>query len=120
MNYPLRKTAIAAAIATAIAGPQAGAQIVDENEEVGEIEEIVVTGSRIKRTDLTAPSPVSVVTAENIAQTGTVNLEQLLNEMPQIMPGWTNSSNFPGTGTATADQRGLGARRTLVLVNGRR
>jgi len=37
-----------------------------------------------------------------------------------VMPGWTNTSNFPGTGTATVDLRGLGARRTLVLVNGKR
>jgi iron complex outermembrane receptor protein len=118
MNYPNRKTAIATAVAAVISGPYAHVQAQVDTD--AQIEEIVVTGSRIARRDLTAPSPVSVVTAEHIAQTGTVNLEQLLNEMPQIMPGWTNSSNFPGTGTATADLRGLGARRTLVLVNGRR
>jgi len=119
MNYCPRKTALAAAIATAIAGAQSGVQA-QENTQAAELEEIIVTGSRLKRTDLTAPSPVSVVTAAQIAETGTVNIDALLNEMPQVMPGWTNSSNFPGTGTATADLRGLGAKRTLVLVNGKR
>ena len=69
---------------------------------------------------MTAPSPLSVVSSEQIAESGTVTIDSILNEMPQIMPGWTNSSNFPGTGTATVDLRGLGARRTLVLVNGKR
>lgn len=118
MNYPIRKKAIAAAVAAAIAGPNAVAQ--ETPDQGDEIEEIVVTGSRIKRTDLNAGSPVSVVTSAQIAETGTVNIDSLLNEMPQVMPGWTNSSNFPGTGTATVDLRGLGARRTLVLVNGKR
>jgi len=119
MNYRPRKTALAAAIATAIASAQTGI-VAQAQEQVTELEEIVVTGSRIKRTDLTAASPVSVVTGEQIAQTGTVHIDSLLNEMPQVMPGWTNSSNFPGTGTATVDLRGLGAKRTLVLVNGKR
>ena len=119
MDFPFKKTPVAAAIAVAFASAPTSAQeteIVDQPE----IEEIVVTGSRIRRTDLTAPSPLSVVSAQQIAETGTVTIDSILNEMPQIMPGWTNSSNFPGTGTATVDLRGLGARRTLVLVNGKR
>ena len=119
MDFSFKKTPIAAAIAAAFAGAPTSAQetqIVDQQE----IEEIVVTGSRIRRTDLTAPSPLSVVSAEQIAESGTVTIDSILNEMPQVMPGWTNSSNFPGTGTATVDLRGLGARRTLVLVNGKR
>ena len=119
MDFPFKRTPVAAAIAAAFASAPMSAQeteIVDQQE----IEEIVVTGSRIRRTDLTAPSPLSVISAEQIAETGTVTIDSILNEMPQVMPGWTNSSNFPGTGTATVDLRGLGARRTLVLVNGKR
>ncbi len=119
MDFPFKKTPVAAAIAAVFASAPMSAQeteIVDQPE----IEEIVVTGSRIRRTDLTAPSPLSVVSAEQMAETGTVTIDSILNEMPQVMPGWTNSSNFPGTGTATVDLRGLGARRTLVLVNGKR
>ena len=121
MDFPYKKTPIAAALAVAFTSAPIVAQETEEVVEQPEIEEIVVTGApRIRRTDLTAPSPMSVVSAEQIAETGTVTLDSLLNEMPQIMPGWTNTSNFPGTGTATVDLRGLGAKRTLVLVNGKR
>lgn len=120
MDFPYKKTPIAAAIAVAFTSAPIVAQETEEVVEQPEIEEIVVTGSRIRRTDLTAPSPLSVVSAEQIAETGTVTIDSILNEMPQVMPGWTNTSNFPGTGTATVDLRGLGARRTLVLVNGKR
>ncbi|RMF17469.1 MAG: TonB-dependent receptor, partial [Alphaproteobacteria bacterium] len=88
--------------------------------EEEELEQIIVTGSRIKRPDLTAPSPISVVGAEEFELTGTVNVENLLNDLPQVIPGLTGRSNNPGNGTATVDLRGLGASRTLVLVNGRR
>ena len=119
MDFPFKRTPVAAAIAAAFASAPMSAQeteVVDQPE----IEEIVVTGSRIRRTDLTAPSPLSVVSSEQIAETGTVTIESILNEMPQVMPGWTNSSNFPDSGIATVDLRGLGANRTLVLVNGKR
>ena len=119
MDFSFKRTPIAAAIAAAFASAPTTAQETEIVEQP-EIEEIVVTGSRIRRTDLTAPSPLSVVSAEQIAETGTVTIDSILNEMPQVMPGWTNTSNFPGTGTATVDLRGLGARRTLVLVNGKR
>ncbi len=88
--------------------------------EEEELEQIIVTGSRIKRPDLTAPSPISVVGAEEFELTGTVNVENLLNDLPQVIPGLTGRSNNPGNGTATINLRGLGASRTLVLVNGRR
>lgn len=83
-------------------------------------EEVVVTGSRIKRKDLTAPSPVAIVGAEEFKLSGTVNVEQVLNSLPQTVPGLTGNSNNPGDGTATVNLRGLGAARTMVLVNGRR
>ena len=119
MDFPFKRTPVAAAIAAAFASAPMSAQETEVVDQPG-IEEIVVTGSRIRRTDLTAPSPLSVISSEQIAESGTVTIDSILNEMPQIMPGWTNSSNFPGTGTATVDLRGLGARRTLVLVNGKR
>lgn len=85
-----------------------------------EIEEIVVTGSRIVRQDFTAISPVATVGAEQIQSTGTLAIEQVLNTLPQVVPGFSAASNNPSDGTATVDLRGLGASRTLVLVNGHR
>jgi len=82
---------------------------------------IVVTGSRIARPDLEGPSPVTTVSAENIELTGTVTVETLLNELPQLIPGNTRTSNNQGgEDFSTLDLRGLGPQRTLILVDGER
>ena len=82
---------------------------------------IVVTGSRIARPDLEAPSPVTTVSAEQFDLTGTVTVETLLNELPQIIPGNTRTSNNQGgEDFSTLDLRGLGPQRTLILVDGER
>ena len=81
---------------------------------------IVVTGSRIQRPDLTGTSPVAVVDAEEFELSGAVNVEQVINTLPQVLPGLTGFSNNPGNGAVTLNLRGLGSTRTLVLVNGRR
>lgn len=84
------------------------------------IEEVVVTGSRISRPELTAVSPYAVVSGEEFRISGAINIEQKLNELPSTVPSFGPSSNNPGDGTARVDLRGLGTSRTLVLVNGRR
>lgn len=81
---------------------------------------IVVTGSRIQQRNVDTAAPVAVVAAEEFKLSGTVNVENVLNALPQVIPGTTAFSNNPGTGAATLNLRGLGATRTLVLVNGRR
>lgn len=88
--------------------------------ETSETPAIVVTGSRIQRTDLNSTSPVTVVSPEEFRLTGAVNVEQVLNTLPQVLPGITGFSNNPGNGAVTLNLRNLGATRTLVLVNGRR
>ena len=113
-------TVISTAVALAIAGP---AYSQDESgEEV--LEEIVITGTRI-RTGRQVPSiPIDTVSADEIKLSGFVNVEQVLNNMPQFVPSRTASTNSTAnptaTGASTLDLRGLGAKRTLVLVNGRR
>ena len=81
---------------------------------------IVVTGSRIARRDLTSTSPLAVVSDEEFQLSGAVNVEQVMNTLPQVIPGVTSFSNNPGGGVATLNLRALGAQRNLVLVNGRR
>ena len=82
---------------------------------------IVVTGSRLVRSDLSAPSPLTIVGEEAIALSGNVTIENTLNEFPQLASGNTSSvNNGGGSGVLTANLRGLGSTRTLVLVNGRR
>lgn len=94
-----------------------GSPGVEEAEEGGEI---IVTGSRVPRRDLTSTSPLAVVQDEEFALSGSVNVESVLNTLPQVIPGTTAFSNNPGGGVATLNLRGLGTQRNLVLVNGRR
>lgn len=82
---------------------------------------IIVTGSRIARPNVESASPVTSVDAEQIQLTGTVSLESLLNELPQLIPGNTRvSNNSGGENFATLDLRGLGPGRTLILLDGER
>ena len=82
---------------------------------------IVVTGSRLIRRDLVAPSPITTVSSEGIEQSGEVTLEAALNDFPQLTPDTTSTTNQSGgTGVLSVDLRSLGAVRTLVLVDGRR
>lgn len=85
--------------------------------------DIIVTGSRIARTDLQASVPVQTVSAARIEQSGAANIQDVLNQFPQLgqSVGRTNS-NFSNTGNgiATLNLRNLGSQRTLVLIDGRR
>jgi outer membrane receptor protein involved in Fe transport len=82
---------------------------------------VIITGSRIARQDYVANSPIVTVGADEIAATGVTTLDTLLNQMPQFVPGINMSSNNPSNGGQSNVQlRGLGANRTLVLMNGRR
>jgi iron complex outermembrane receptor protein len=90
-------------------------------EEPTTVDAIVVTGSRIVRQDFEAISPVTTVSSEQLELTGTLTVEALLNELPQIVPGNTRTSNNAGgQAFSTLDLRGLGPNRTLILVNGER
>ncbi len=84
-----------------------------------EFEEVVVTGSRIKNANISSPSPVTSVGAQEIVMRGNTQIEDMLNILPQTV-ATNGDGNFAGTGTANVDLRGLGPNRTLVLVDGRR
>uniref|UniRef100_UPI003B3A9165 TonB-dependent receptor plug domain-containing protein n=1 Tax=Sphingomonas sp. TaxID=28214 RepID=UPI003B3A9165 len=89
--------------------------------DVAEGQDVVVTGSRIARPNLEGTSPVTVVGQEQIAlRPGSANVENVLNDLPQVTPTTSSTSNNPGGGVATVNLRGLGSQRTLVLVDGRR
>ncbi|MBC7986154.1 MAG: TonB-dependent receptor [Sphingomonadaceae bacterium] len=109
-----------AAIGLALATTPAYAQEDPQSTEEASSGPIVVTGTRIQRPDLESVSPVTVVGAQDIAATGTTRAEDLLNALPQVFASQTAFISNGGTGTATVDLRGLGAIRTLVLVDGRR
>jgi iron complex outermembrane receptor protein len=90
-------------------------------ESKQEMAEVVVTGSRLVRSDLSAPSPTTVIGEDAVQLSGDTTVEQVLNELPQLSAGNNSSVNSAGgSGVLTANLRGLGATRTLTLVNGRR
>jgi outer membrane receptor protein involved in Fe transport len=94
-----------------------GAQPAKEPESA---RQIVITGSRIPRTDLTAVSPVTMIKGDEFKLQGATNAEEVLNQLPQVNPSQGEFFAAGATGAATIDLRGLGSVRTLVLVNGHR
>ena len=104
-----------AAIATAAGLAPARAQ-----DPAPPVERVTVTGSRIPQKGLTSASPVSTITSTDAKINGTTSVETLLNELPQVAANQGAEVANGSSGTATIDLRGLGPKRTLVLINGRR
>src|SRR5262245_15621720 len=85
--------------------------------------EIVVTGSRIARSGFTSPQPVTVVGAERLEQRAQTNVGEALNELPSfrgLVTPATQQAVGGNIGARVLDLRGLGAPRTLVLLDGKR
>ncbi len=112
-----RLALIASAVSLAIQVPSAMAA--DEK-----VERISVTGSHIKRSDMEGPSPLTSLSADDIAKTGVTDLIGLFTKLPISGQGTFstqgNSSDDTANGGASVSLRGLGADSTLILVNGRR
>ena len=82
--------------------------------------DIVVTGSRIPQPNLTSNSPVTIVSSQDVKLQGTTRVEDLLNSLPSVFADESSGVTNGTSGIASVNLRGLGAVRTLVLVNGRR
>ena len=117
-NLVPHRALLKAGVATALMAAATPALAQEQTAQLTET--IIVTGSRIARPELQASSPVAVVGAEEFQFSGSMHVEEVLHELPQVIPSLSGASNNPGDGVATVDLRGLGAVRTLVLVNGRR
>lgn len=86
------------------------------------MEKIEVTGSNIKRVDTETPSPVQIITRDEIQKSGQRDIAELLRNVSAVSAGsqLDNSSGSFSGGAQTASLRGLGSASTLVLLNGRR
>ena len=95
----------------------------EEEEEAKEVEEVLVTGSRIKRSNLDSVKPLEIIDASTIAKTGLNNIGDVLQNITSsdgtgIRPVSTSTNG--GDGSNEISLRNLGAGRTLVLLDGRR
>lgn len=119
----LRRKPLSVAVAAAMgvattAGMLSPSAFAKESEM---IEEVIVTGSRIKRADLDSASPVTVMTREDFEWKGVTDVGYLLQRMPGMAGSPIGSTtNNGGNGSVQIDLRGLGEVRTLTLVNGKR
>ena len=119
-SFLSRASKYAVAIGVA-ATPVASFQILAEEVDLPKIERIEVTGSRINRTDMETASPVTVIESDYIMKSGYQSVEEILSTQPAVagMNLGATSNNGSG-GSATVNLRGMGEKRTLVLLNGRR
>ena len=103
--------------------PQSAAGVPSTNAQgapTTSTQEIVVTGSRIPQPNLETASPVTTVSSQEVKLSGTTRTEDLVNSLPQVFASQGSNVSNGASGTATIDLRGLGSKRNLVLVNGRR
>ena len=116
--FRLGLLSLAGLMASPIALAQGGT---DEADDA--LEEVVVTGSRIISSNLTSPIPTQVIDVGEIQESGTVDLGEVIEELPGVFLGISPSNSLLSTqnsGLSTVDLRGLGTTRTLTLIDGRR
>ncbi|HSV01767.1 MAG TPA: TonB-dependent receptor [Phenylobacterium sp.] len=124
----LRPVLLASAAAISLAAPTfAHAQAAPANPPPTgaggvDVSEIVVTGSRIPRPDLTSDKPVAMVTGQYLRDKGITNIANAVNDLPAMQGSITpaGAQGSFGTGRNFVDLFNLGSQRTLTLVNGRR
>ncbi|HEX4160670.1 MAG TPA: TonB-dependent receptor, partial [Rhizomicrobium sp.] len=84
------------------------------------VETVVVTGSRLPQQNLYSERPVTMVGPQEIKFEGTTDLATLLNNLPEAFADQTSTLSNGSSGIAAVDLRGLGAKRTLVAIDGSR
>ena len=111
--------------AQAVPGSAQQASLAPEDSQ--SLQEIIVTGSRIAAPNEVSTSPIQVISARSIQVSGKTDISDIISQLPQILTNDLGQDLGNGTsglatagGVATADLRGLGPGRTLVLVDGRR
>ena len=85
----------------------------------GELQEVVVTGSRFARSAVDATGPITIVDRADFERAAADSIGRVLQALP-LQNGATQNANSNGDGTTRINLRGLGPERTLVLLNGRR
>lgn len=84
------------------------------------VEEVVVTGTRIRRPNLKSASPITTVDAAEVKLQGSTGVDSYLAKLPQIEAGNNENQSNNSDGTAGVNLRGLSGNRALVLIDGQR
>ncbi len=124
---PQIKTPAGDKILLAQAAPGSAQQAPPTPEDSPALQEIIVTGSRIAAPNEVSTSPIQVISAKSIQVSGKTDITDIISQLPQVFTNDLGQDFGNGTsglasagGVATADLRGLGPGRTLVLIDGRR
>ena len=120
-----RKTTLSVVIGLLTGGMgahQVYAQSSNDPSQGPEIEEVIITGSRIRTGTTVTPVPVTAISQDDLLAASPANLADGLKQLPAIEPGGGPTA---GGGTRAGGQqflslRGLGSDRNLILLNGRR
>lgn len=117
--------ATSSAYAQTAAAPASPAPSAQSASAVGELNEVVVTSTRVIRDGYMAPTPTSVIGAQEIADKAPANIADFVNQLPSMSPSNTPRANvgFVSAGLVginALNLRNLGSTRTLVLLDGQR
>ena len=118
---------VALSVSMPAAGQETPATPPADGEDTKPVEKVTVTGTRLKKDEFTSPSPVQIIDPEKAEKRGSIDTATTI-QATSVAKGSAQitsavSSAFVtngGPGTQTISLRGLGAERTLVLLNGRR
>lgn len=121
----LLRTTAAAGLAAALTLFVASSAVAQDTEAAAAATEeedlIIVTGSRIPRSEFTADNPITVITGEALQNSGFTSIgEALRGELATGSGGFSETSNLSGGGATSVDLRNLGSNAVLVLLNGKR
>lgn len=131
-SVPRILAVLAAASCVAIAPTSSAEEDEDDEDEPAlveaddaDVEEVVVTGSRLKRDTYTSVAPLQIITGQVAREAGVIDAAEIVQKSTvssgqQIDVTFSGFVLDDGPGTETANLRGLGSNRTLLLVNGRR
>lgn len=121
---PVRRGALVGVSLVAMMWGGAAAAQAASDVAVADVGEVVVTGSRIQRDGFQAPTPVTVVAREQLADAAPTSIPEALNQLPQLRnsarPASAGPSANANAGGNYLNLRALGISRTLVLLDGRR
>ena len=112
------KSYLSHAVAAAVASTLPGFAFAQDEE--ANLEEVIVTGSRLTKSNVTSSVPLVQIGAEEINSRGVARVEDVVNILPNVFVSQTAEVANGASGTSTLNLRGLGSQRTLVLIDGKR